>query len=121
MAWLKELQGLGKLMEPWNNHLITAQAIMMEAVSYYEASTQDLQSFIVEGVCVCLGVCVLWKYLCLCMRQCYYFYHAFALMLSLHIVFRCSRVQAQHLQKGPHTVIVTNQSSHTNITCSASP
>jgi len=30
MAWLKELQGLGKLMEPWNNHLITAQAILME-------------------------------------------------------------------------------------------
>ncbi|XP_065904902.1 type II inositol 3,4-bisphosphate 4-phosphatase-like [Dysidea avara] len=49
MAWLKELQGLGKLMEPWNNHLITAQAILMEAVSFYQASTQDLQSFIVEG------------------------------------------------------------------------
>jgi len=50
MAWLKELQGLGKLMEPWNNHLITAQAILMEAVSFYQASTQDLQSFIMEGV-----------------------------------------------------------------------
>lgn len=49
MEWLKELSGLGKLMEPWNNHLITAQAILMESISYYQASTQNLQSFIVEG------------------------------------------------------------------------
>ena len=49
MEWLKELSGLGKLMEPWNNHLITAKAILMESISFYQASTQDLQSFIVEG------------------------------------------------------------------------
>ena len=49
MEWLKELSGLGKLMEPWNNHLITAKAILMESISFFQASTQDLQSFIVEG------------------------------------------------------------------------
>ena len=58
MEWLKDLSSLGKLMEPWNNHLITAQAILMESISFYQASTQNLQSFIIEGVCLCVCVCV---------------------------------------------------------------
>ena len=68
MEWLKELSSLGKLMEPWNNHLITAQAILMESISYYQASTQSLQSFILEGKsCVCVRVCVSVS-LCVCMH-----------------------------------------------------
>ena len=68
MEWLKELSSLGKLMEPWNNHLITAQAILMESISYYQASTQSLQSFILEGKsCVCVFVCVC---RCLCVSVC---------------------------------------------------